>query len=330
MKIIAINLCLTVVTLVITVLSTPPAAQSRNDMGFEVRRAQESLAAADYEESFKEYTFLAEEKKNLLAQFTLGLFFKNGWGRPENQIQACKWFGQAAVGGIPAAQHFFAGCLNEGIGQPVDPGQAAVWFEKAASQGHIMSLCSLGDLYVSGRGVSTDPVKGLALYRQAAEQGVISAQIKMGHLLLERDASIRNAEEALKWYQAAAQTNMPEAQYYLGIMAREGLGMVENPLVARTWFERAASQGHLPAYFPTAKLYFLSIGEQQHVNRAENDLAKAYMWLSATARRLQDGDELRHTENMLAEVVDIMPKPWAEILDAKVSMHLKEFRTTRE
>jgi TPR repeat protein len=61
-----------------------PLAQSlaKSDAAAELRNAQALLAKGEYDKAFDEYRRFAEEKNNPLAQFTLGLFFQNGWGRP--------------------------------------------------------------------------------------------------------------------------------------------------------------------------------------------------------------------------------------------------------
>lgn len=330
MKVSKNKLIWTVLALVITVFFSSSQAFASKDLAHEVRHAEKALAAGDYEKAFNEYSVLAGEKNNPLAQFTLALFYQNGWGRSKDQEQACQWFAKAAAADIPAAQHFYANCLNEGTGQPADPVQAATWYEKAAELGHILSLCSLGDLYITGKGVSKNPAKGLGLCRQAAEQGALPAQIKVGRLLLEGEESIRDYKEAEGWLQIAAQRNAPEAYYFLGMMTRDGLGKQKNPLIARNWFERAASQGYLPAYLPTGQLYFAPSGEPQGAGISEHELAKAYMWLSAAVKRLPDGDELLSSRKMLTEVMAIMPESWVEELDAKVAKHLAEFEDQPE
>ena len=53
-----------------------------------------------------------------------------------------------------------------------------------------------------------------------------------------------------------------------------------------------------------------------------DDLAKAYMWLSATQRRSTDERELEQARAMLEQVRAIMPGTWAPTLDERVEAHL--------
>ena len=300
-----------------------PGAHAATDLARELKDAQAALAAGDYDKAYPQYLYFAEKKNNPLAQFTVGLFHQLGWGRPVDRVAACAWHERAAQRDIPAATHFLAECFEQGIGRPADPAQAAVWYERAAGLGHFMSLCSLAELYMTGRGVPKDPKKGLALCRRAAEQGAMPAREQVGRYLLQGDESIRDLEAAHTWLEAAAATS-PEAQYYLGVMHRDGLGHPKAPDEARHWFEKAASQGYVPAYFQTARLY-LTISPDFKIKRPSADhLAKAYMWLSATAKRSKDADELKQTRALLDQVLAIMPKTWVPTLDKRVAAHLAE------
>jgi TPR repeat protein len=300
-------------------------ALAGSDAAAELRTAQALLAQGEYGKAFVEYHRFASEKNNPLAQFTLGLFFQNGWGRPVDQEAACGWFEKAAQGGIPAAAHFFAECLVKGVDRPADPAKAAGWYEKAAALGHYMSLCSLAELYMTGTGVPKDPVRGLALCRQAAEKGVIPAQTRTGMFLLKGDPSIRNVDEAFLWLSTAAQGNDPEAQYYLAVMFRDGLGRPKAPEAARYWFESASSQGYRPAYFPTGELYFNAPVDPQTGKLPAPDLAKAYLWVSAASKQTRDPQGQKQAEVLLQKVLEVMPASWKAELDAKVDAHFSAF-----
>ncbi len=296
---------------------------ARDDLAAELKAAQAALAARDYDQAYPQYLHFAKEKNNALAQFTVAMFHQLGWGRPVDRAEACRWHEKAVKGAIPASTHFLAECFEHGIGRPPDPARAAVWYEKAAGLGHYVSLCALAELYTAGKGVTKDPRKGIALCQQAALKGSMSASLRLGKLLLAGDETIRDYEAAHAWFESAAHVS-PEAQYYLGIMHRDGLGHPKAPIEARTWFERAASQGYVPAYFPTAELYFKSSPDFQKQRPSADDLAKAYMWLSATAKRSTDQEEQKNIQVMLEQVLAIMPPTWVATLDERVATHLAE------
>ena len=300
------------------------SAAAQQDLAAPLEAAQAALAAGDYAAAYGEYLRHAEDNANPLAQFMVALFYQNGWGRAEDPVEACRWHEKAAQGKITTAQHFLAGCLVEGTHQPADPAAAATWYSKAVEGGLTGSLCSLAELYIAGKGVPKDPAKGLAICRQAAETGLVPAQVRMGRFLLEGDAELRDPGAAYRWFEFAARRKSPEAQYYLGRMTRDGLGTPRDPAAARQWFERSASQGYVPAYFPTAALYLEApANPETGMPRAEN-LAKAYLWLSAVAARSRDPDELRETADGLGRIREIMPESWTPTLDEKVAKHLAE------
>jgi TPR repeat protein len=299
------------------------AANTTNaDISREVHRAQKLLASGDYEQAFEEYQRVAREKNNPLAKFTIALFYDQGWGRPVDPVKACQWYEKAAQDGqLPGAADALGRCFEEGIHGDVDHKQAAVWYQKAADMGLHYSLCHLGALYISGQGVAKDTSKGLALCQQSAEQGSVPAMLRLGDLYLNNDV-LKNYESALHWFSSAASYRSVEGQFYLGVMLRDGLGIDKNPTVAREWFEEAASKGHVPAYFETATLYFNAPANPETGLWFENDLAKAYLWLSAAQQASEDNAQRKQASEMLEKVRKVMPDAWAEELDAKVQAHL--------
>jgi len=299
------------------------AGTSSAEMGREVRQAQKLLADGKYAEAFEEYQRVAEEKDNALAKHALAMFYDFGWGRTPDPVKACEWHEQAAQGDIPAAAEALARCYAEGIGRKVDYAQAAAWYQKAADLGIHSSLCSLGALYISGQGVAKDPAKGLALCQQSAEQGSVPAMLRLARFHLE--AETPDYAAALHWISSAASYQSVEAEYQLGVMLRDGLGIQRNPLEARTWFELAASKGYVPAYFETAALYINAPINPETGLWHEDDLAKAYLWLSITLKRSQDPEHRELAEEMMAKVLEFMPKTWNAELDAKVNAHLQQF-----
>ncbi len=299
-------------------------AAAQADIAKQLDAANAALAAGAYDTAFKEYTRFAGKAGNPLAQFTLALFYQFGWGRPVDPAEACRWHEKAAEGRIPAAEHFLGDCLAAGTHRPADPAAAAAWYARAAEHGHAISLCRLAELHIAGTGVPKDPRKGLAFCRQAAEMGLVAAQIRMGELLLDGGDEVRDPEAAYGWFEIAANRESPEAQYYLGRMTRDGLGRPKDLGAARHWFELSASRGHVAAYFPTGVLYFAAPADAATGLPGADNLAKAYLWLSATAERSRDPKELAKAREMLGRIGAVMPAAWVPDLDRKVAAHLAE------
>ena len=299
-----------------------PALFAQQNANNALAEAQQWLAEGKHHKAFKAFQFYAQEKQNPLAQFTLALFYQEGWGVERDEVVACQWYGKAAKGEIPAANHFFAQCLQEGIHQSVDYVAAIHWYQQAANLGHTISLCAIADLYMRGSGVEKNPQKALAYCQQAASSGSIPAQLKVGHFYLNGEAAIRDPQQAAVWFGYAAEKNSLEAYYYLGVI---NLNALNDQSHALYWFEMAAGQGYLPAYYQTARLYFNApLSEETGMPTADN-LAKSYLWLSTAKQQSEPENELNDTLSMLEKVEQVMPKSWKEDLDQKVSQHLLEF-----
>jgi len=290
------------------------------DLASELQGAQGKLAAGDYAQAYEAY--LAHSEDNPLAQFSVGLFFQYGWGRPVDLAQACRWQEKAAQGNIPAAQAALAECLRHGVHRSVDLIGAAHWYEQAALSGMLTANCSLAELFMAGEGVPKNPNKAIQLCRAVAEKGVPSAQLQLARFHLEGDATVRDPVAALQWMQSAAQSKLPEAQYRLGLMLRNGVGKPANMAAARWWLESAGEQGWAPAYLPTAELYFSAPVDAESGVLSPTDLAKAYLWSAAATQVLNNEPEANSARALLAKVLALMPSTWKPELDRQIAEHL--------
>ena len=308
--------------LVPALLALSTLAGAAEDFAKPLAAAQAALAAGDYAKAYPLYREQADASGNPLAKFTLGLFHELGWGRPVNREEACRWFEQSAARKIPAGEHLTGDCFRYGRHRAADPAAAARWYEQAASHGHLTSLCSLAELYVAGEGVPKDPAKGVALCLQAAQKGFKPAQVRLARFYLDGVLGNTDYASALQVLQVAAEGDEPEAQFLLGGMIRDGLGTRANADVAAGWFERAASQGYLPAYLPTARLYLSADRDSGMKLLPAGFLAKSYLWLAALARRSTDPAERAEAEKLLAGVLREMPATWKPELDGKIDEHI--------
>jgi len=291
----------------------------------ELRQAQKLLTDGNYSAAYLEYQQLAEATNNPSAHFSLALFYEQGWGRAVDQAKACRHYKIAAEADIPVAVHAFADCLRDGEGQPANPQLAAQWYQKAVELAYYPAFCSLAELYVTGRGVGQDITRGLELCQQAAQRGNVAAMEHMARFYMEGDDALRDPIAAQQWLLLAAQKNSPPSQYHLAVLLREGGGQnpdKEDLTTALFWFESAASQGYMPAYFPTAELYFKTPKDSQTQLWPEEALAKAYLWLSATQQRSIDPAEKREVRLMQEQVMEVIPATWVKDLNAQVAAHL--------
>lgn len=311
--------------LAVCLLAAGEACAARpRDEAKETEAAQAALAAKDYRTAYALYKRQAINRHNALAQFTLGLFHQNGWGRPADPVAACAWFSKAAQQHVPAAENDWADCLAQGIGHSADIPAALEWYDKAASHGHLISWCTAGDYYVRGEGVAKDVDKGIALCTRVAEANSPPAMLKLARYYQEGRDLPRNLAAARHWYQEAAERNTPEAQYHLGVMLAQGEGGEPDLKKALFWLETAAGEGYAPAYLPVAVLYGNAPVQPDTGALAPAYLAKIYLWTSAAKAR-GTPEERAEAEKIQAKVLSVMPEAWRPNLDTQVLAHLAKY-----
>lgn len=284
--------------------------------------AQAALSAKDYGKAYPLYLRQARGRDNGLAQFVVGMFYREGWGRPKNPVAACTWFEKAAQKRIPAGENHWGDCLAQGIGRPADIAAALAWYDKAAQHGHIISACTAADYYLQGKGVEKDLARGLALCTAVAKANAVPAMLKLASYYQEGVFLPQDLSAARYWYQQAAELRSAEAQFKLGVMLAQGEGGEADLNAALFWLETAASQGYAPAYLPTAVLYANAPVQAETGALAPEHLAKVYLWNAAAKACNNDpalGAEIHRIDALVALV---MPAAWRPDLDKKVAEHL--------
>lgn len=311
--------------LFLLLLLAPPLATAADkpDYARELRDAQAALDAGDLALAYQRY--LGAAGTNPLAQFTVGMFHQNGWGRPVDKDTACTWFARAAQRKVPAAMHYAAECL---LRQPDAGGHADRAYELfmgAAQAGHFVSYCDAGELLIRGKGVAKDVQQGLALCTQAAQGNSPPAMLRLGDYY-RSDADVpRDLAAARNWYQAAAERNQPDASYKLAIMLAQGEGGAPDVPQALRLMEEAAAAGHVPAYLPTAVLYANMPPQSDTGAPAPEQLAKVYLWSGAAKARLSDPALRANAAKLNDEASALMPATWRPELDRKVAAHLAKY-----
>jgi TPR repeat protein len=310
--------------LVLLVVGQPFAfAAKPNTILQDLKEAQTALAAADYPRAFELYRHEADH--NPLAQFTLGLFYQQGWGRTRDPVRACSWFQKAAQHGVPTAEHFWGDCLAQGIGRNADIPAALDWYGKAAADGHLLSLCSAGDYYIQGKGVARDVARGLAMCTKVAQANSVPAMLTVARYYRDGRDVPQDLALARHWFQNAAQLGNVEAQYRLGVMLAQGEGGEPDLNNALFWLESAASAGYAPAYLPTAVLYANAPVQKDTGALAPEHLAKIYLWASAAKARSAEPVDRAQAEKIEAQVLTVMPANWRPDLDKQVIAHLAKY-----
>jgi TPR repeat protein len=298
-----------------------PAASAAAKGDDVLRPARELLAQGRHAEAYADYARHAK-RQDSLAQFMLGMFHEQGWGRPVDREAACRWFAQAAQGGVPAAQHFTGDCMVRPARGAADERAALDWYAKATLNGHFISLCSAAEIHIRGRSVPQDVERGLALCTQAAQSDSPPAMLLLARYYQDDPDVPTDLARARHWYAEAAQRRVAEAQYRLGVMLAQGEGGPADLNAALFWLETAASEGYAPAYLPTARLYLHAPPQPDTGAPTPDHLAKAYLWSRAARMRGGNPVQIAAAEQVQTDILAWMPVSWQPALDNQVTEHL--------
>ena len=140
-----------------------------------------------------------------------------------------------------------------------DDVEAVKWFRQAAERNEAGGLANLADCYFTGRGVAKNEAEGVKWLRQAAMQNYAGAQVNLGGCYLNGRGVAKDEAEAVKWFRKAAEQNAADAQNNLGYCYAHGLGVTKNEVEAVKWYRKAAEQGDLEAQLSLGQCY--NIGE---------------------------------------------------------------------
>jgi TPR repeat protein len=88
------------------------------------------------------YLKLAKQD-HVVAQYNLGVCYRNGIGTRENFCEAFFWFLKAAHQGYARAQYNVGLYYENGMGIEKEEAQALHWYAKAAAQGYPQAQYSL-------------------------------------------------------------------------------------------------------------------------------------------------------------------------------------------
>jgi len=150
-----------------------------------------ALERGDYAVAFNEWRPLAEQG-DAVAQFNLGLMYKNGHGVLQDFAEALRWYRLAAEQGDALAQLTLGVMYANGQGVPQDDTEAVRWYRLAAEQGHALAQLNLGWRYNNGQGVPQDFVTAHMWYNLAAADGVsvaVDARNAVARLMTAADIS---------------------------------------------------------------------------------------------------------------------------------------------
>ncbi|MET2898745.1 tetratricopeptide repeat protein [Vibrio rotiferianus] len=286
--------------------------------------AQQYMNANELDQAYLIYSKHGE-LGDPLAQFTLGLFHENGWGKLASDMTlACYYFYEASKQHIPQALKKVGDCiasqtLSLQIKKESHPNY---WYKKAYENGIYEAACDLGRLYLGSDWQGFDLDEAIRWCHLAAEKKALNAQVTLGDIYASRTLSSYNIEKAEFWYQQAVNGDSGIAAFKLAKLYLSLAQNAEHPEKfyrhATLMMEQASSLKHAAAYSRTAVLYWneaqLSEGEQ-----ASERLAKSYVWAKVAYR---DNPTTTNALN-LQTIQSVVPKTWFKELDDKVEQFLE-------
>lgn len=275
----------------------------------------------DYVTAFREWLPLAQAG-NARLQFILGTMYANGTGVPKSDIEAVRWYQQAAANGFADAQNNLALAYAQGQGITKDEEKAVEWWLLAAHQQQSNAQYNLAVMYERGQGTPRSDTEAAKWYQQAAAQGHQKAQNNLkvmyasgravapivtdspkpaqiisqpAQLTSPKDSLIgfdraRSAAErgdyatALTAWTELAENGHAQAQYRLGLLYRKGQGVNKNDQAAAKWWQLSASQGDAEAQFGLSNLYATGEGVLKSESQAVKLLQQAAIQGHAAAQ----------------------------------------------
>jgi uncharacterized protein len=113
---------------ILIMLAAPISAQ-------DFQKGLEAYRNGDYATALKEWTPLAEGGDSV-AQYNLGVMYKNGWGVSQDDKEAVRWYRLAAEQGYAMAQFTLGAMYENGQGVLADYVIAHMWYDIADVNGN--------------------------------------------------------------------------------------------------------------------------------------------------------------------------------------------------
>jgi CHAT domain-containing protein/TPR repeat protein len=206
-------------------------------------------------------------KGDHLAQWWVGKIYDDGYGVPENNIEAVKWYSMSAAQGESRAQVSLGSTYDMGDGVPEDNMEAVKWYRLAAEQGNSDGQNKLGTMYDSGEGVSRDDIEAVKWYSLASEQGDHFAQYNLATMYHYGEGVSQDLQVALALYKQAESGGVFGASLQIAMVLVD-LGMYSE---AESTLSKALQQ----EYSEDGSDVYPS-GSQQYYNRLQDALASLY------------------------------------------------------
>ncbi len=137
--------------------------------------------SGDYQRAIREWRPLAEAG-NPIAQYHMGVIYRDGRGVDIDLSEAIRWWTLAANNGHAKAQYELGMAYRRGLGVKRDQKKSAEWLEKSAVLTSVRAQDEVGNLYYQGRGVAKSLEKAKLWWTRAAQSGHVGSRRKLAQL----------------------------------------------------------------------------------------------------------------------------------------------------
>jgi len=137
--------------------------------------------SGDYQRAIKEWRPLAEAG-NPIAQYHMGVIYRDGRGVDIDLAEAMRWWTLAAKNSHAKAQYELGMAYLLGLGVERNEKKSAEWMEKSAVLANVRAQDEIGNLYYSGRGVAKSVEKARQWWTLAASSGHGDSRRKLAQL----------------------------------------------------------------------------------------------------------------------------------------------------
>lgn len=189
--------------------------------------------------------------------------------------EALRYLHPAADAGDPVAQYSLGLMFKDGLRGASDMAAAEGLFKQAANQGHAGAAFELGLLHRDGLNGRTDNVMAVAWLRRAASSGYEWAQYELGRHYYDNTSDPGNRQRAATYWQYAAGQGNARAALALGMMLKDGDGVAADVNAAGNWLRLALVQGMTEAERPLAETLLVTGGGVEADTEALQLLEKA-------------------------------------------------------
>ena len=220
----------------------------------------------------------AAENGDPFAQFELSLRYEYGWGVSRNNEDAIKWHNKASFHFSTFAGYKRFGWLPRSYEEVAQEIEGTIeWYRAAVKRNYPTAQFRLAKLYEYGWGVPQDDEKAVRWYHTAAKHGDADALFEL---------ALRHDHGSRKWHGKSTQQDYTSAQYRLGMKYSFGTGVTQSHSEAVKWYRKAAEQDHVGAQYALGWAYYKGEGVHQ-------DYGEAFKWYQKAAEQGDSGSQYR-------------------------------------